>query len=50
MESLMQQQYDAFDAKIQDLAPFMDEFDALIKKHNVCKADVELVMRYMVVE
>ena len=43
----MQQQYDAFDAKMLDLTPFIDEFDALIKKHNVCKDDVELVMRYM---
>lgn len=47
MESQMQQQYDAADAHIETLVPFMDDLADIIKKHNVCKEDIEMVIRYM---
>jgi len=47
MESQMQSRYDAWDDKINSLAPFMDDLATIIEQHGVDKEDIELAVKYM---
>ena len=47
MESMIQAQYDAFDAKLKHYADAANEIEQVLKKHDMDHADLEFIAQML---